>query len=223
VDRRGRWTIDALGAEVAAALAIDYAGPANGQVRAVPDPRTIRYYATLGLIDPPAEMRGRTALYGLRHLRQLVAIKRLQAEGLSLAQIQERLAGAPDGTLVAISKLAGPSPTSAPVSPPQAGRRAAAFWRETPTAPSAAAEAEGAVEPERPEAIEADSRALNTVSGAADVVGVGLHPEVVLLIPSRRIEEEDREAIQNAAASLLEVLRERGLIGPRSSGERGSS
>ena len=35
--------------------------PKNGQVRAVPDERTIRYYGTIGLLDRPAAMRGRTA------------------------------------------------------------------------------------------------------------------------------------------------------------------
>ncbi len=77
-------------------LAVDYAGQANGRVREVPDQRTIRYYTTLGLIDRPAEMRGRTALYGVRHLLQLVAIKRLQTHGLSLAEIQTRVVGRTD-------------------------------------------------------------------------------------------------------------------------------
>src|SRR5206468_6454027 len=85
------WTIDELGAKAAEALAVDYEGPPNNRVRDVPDPRTIRYYTTLGLVDRPAEMRGRTAYYGLRHLRQLAAIKRLQARGLSLAEVQRRL------------------------------------------------------------------------------------------------------------------------------------
>src|SRR5262245_45243958 len=75
------WTIDELGAQVALALSVDYEGPHNSRIREVPDRRTIRYYTTLGLIDRPAEMRGRTALYGRRHLLQLVAIKRLQARG----------------------------------------------------------------------------------------------------------------------------------------------
>ena len=38
-------------------------------------------------------MRGRTALYGLRHLLQLVAIKRLQAKGYTLEQVQQALEG----------------------------------------------------------------------------------------------------------------------------------
>jgi len=76
------WTLTELSAQVDSALAVDYSGQANGRVREVPDMRTIRYYTTRGLLDPPAQMRGRTALYGKRHLLQLVAIKRLQAKGL---------------------------------------------------------------------------------------------------------------------------------------------
>src|SRR3954452_21706457 len=99
------WTIDELGAMVALALSVDYAGQANGRVRDVPDRRTIRYYTTLGLIDRPAQMRGRTALYGRRHLLQLVAIKRLQARGATLAQVQRRLLGLPDAALADLARL----------------------------------------------------------------------------------------------------------------------
>ena len=69
----------------------------------MPDRRTIRYYTTLGLIDRPAEMRGRTALYGRRHLLQFVAIKKLQARGRSLAEIQQALAGQTDKELARIA------------------------------------------------------------------------------------------------------------------------
>src|SRR5215470_6793752 len=101
------WTLDELCAQVALALAVDYAGAGNGRVRDVPDRRTIRYYTTLGLVDRPAAMRGRTALYGRRHLLQLVAIKRLQAHGLSLAEVQERLLGLTDAALARLAKLPG--------------------------------------------------------------------------------------------------------------------
>src|SRR5271155_4422908 len=99
------WTLDDLCARVSLALAADYAGQPSGRVRDVPDQRTIRYYSTLGLLDRPAEMRGRTALYSLRHLRQLVAIKRLQTHGLSLAEIQARLLGLSDSALQAIAQV----------------------------------------------------------------------------------------------------------------------
>src|SRR3954454_9872246 len=99
------WKIDELSAQVALALSVGYDGAPNGRVRDVPDRRTIRYYTTLGLIDRPAQMQGRTALYGRRHLLQLVAIKRLQARGLSLAELQERLLGRTLRELEAIAKL----------------------------------------------------------------------------------------------------------------------
>jgi hypothetical protein len=87
-----QWTIRELAAEVAAQLE-RYDAADNGQVRAVPDERSIRYYTTLGLIDRPAAMRGRTALYGRRHLAQLVAIKRLQARRGLLPTDEDEEAG----------------------------------------------------------------------------------------------------------------------------------
>src|SRR5215212_9268311 len=83
------WTLDELVARVSAALEVaDYPGAPNGRVREVPDRRAIRWYGTIGLLDRPTGMRGRTALYGPRHLVQLVAIKKRQAQGRSLAEIQ---------------------------------------------------------------------------------------------------------------------------------------
>src|SRR5260370_30305848 len=71
------------------------AGPlrANGRVRDVPNERLVRWYVTVGLVDPPLSRRGRVAQYGPRHLLQLVAVKRRQADGRSLAEIQAELAG----------------------------------------------------------------------------------------------------------------------------------
>src|SRR5262247_3006662 len=94
------WTLDELVERVRSALAeAEYPGAPNGRVRDVPDRRAIRWYATVGLLDRPAGARGRTALYGPRHLLQLVAIKRRQAQGRSLAEIQAELLGATDATL----------------------------------------------------------------------------------------------------------------------------
>lgn len=83
----------------------DYQPGDSARVRAVPDVRTIRYYTTLGLIDRPAEMRGRTAMYGLRHVEQLVAIKRLQAGGMTLSDIQRCVVGIPAKELSKLAKL----------------------------------------------------------------------------------------------------------------------
>src|SRR5438046_6570687 len=118
------WTLDDLGARVAIALAEDYDGQPSGRVRDVPDRRTIRYYTTLGLIDRPAEMRGRTALYSRRHLLQLVAIKRLQAQGLTLADLQQQLLGQTNALLEKVARLSvevvdGTPPPSKKEMPPE--------------------------------------------------------------------------------------------------------
>jgi DNA-binding transcriptional MerR regulator len=219
-----RWRIDELGAAVSAALAIDYDGPANGQIRAVPDPRTIRYYSTLGLIDPPAEMRGRTALYSRRHLLQLVAIKRLQAEGLSLSEIQARLAGATDADLDPIARLPealGAAPEAATeAGPEETARRRGTFWREAPVS----APAPPAVDFVAHIANGADHAETEPAHRALDRVGVSLSTDVILLfVPSRAIEEQDREALVKAAAPLIEQLVQRALIEASPASNQGES
>lgn len=49
-------------------------------------PRTVRLYATQGLIDRPGK-EGRSAVYGQRHLLQLLLIRSLARRGLSLSAI----------------------------------------------------------------------------------------------------------------------------------------
>src|SRR6516162_11825075 len=117
------WTLDELVRRVAHSLADPaYPGAPNGRVRDLPDRRVVRWYTTTGLVDRPA-MQGRTALYNARHLLQIVAVKRRQAEGRSLAEIQAELAGAtdetlrrvaavPDELLVAEQRPEAPSPSS---------------------------------------------------------------------------------------------------------------
>ena len=63
----------------------------DGRVAAIPDARTVRYYQTVGALNKPLRYEGRSAVYGYLHLLQLIAIKLLQAQGLSLAQIQNAL------------------------------------------------------------------------------------------------------------------------------------
>src|SRR4051794_9821068 len=99
------WTLDELCTQAALALTVDYDGQASGRVRDLPDRRTVRYYTTHGLVDRPAEFRGRVALYGRRHLLQLVAIKRLQTAGMTLAEVQARLLGRTDRALEKLARL----------------------------------------------------------------------------------------------------------------------
>ena len=95
-----RWRLEELVQLAGRALdAAPYEGQTSGRVRDVPDARTIRYYTTIGVLDRPLEMRGRTAYYGRRHLLQIVAVKRLQARGMPLVDIQKNIAGADNSSL----------------------------------------------------------------------------------------------------------------------------
>ncbi|KEF42174.1 MAG: hypothetical protein ER33_07390 [Cyanobium sp. CACIAM 14] len=60
-------------------------------------PRTVRLYATQGLIDRPGK-EGRSAVYGRRHLLQLLLIRTLARRGLSLSAIAP-IVVLPDGEL----------------------------------------------------------------------------------------------------------------------------
>src|SRR6266496_2969679 len=75
------WTMDELVERVRLALSAEYPGAPNGGIR------------------------DRTALYGRRHLLQLVALKRRQAEGRTLAEIQAELAGATDEALAGVARV----------------------------------------------------------------------------------------------------------------------
>ncbi|HEX7276957.1 MAG TPA: MerR family transcriptional regulator [Acidimicrobiales bacterium] len=127
-----RFRIDELADRAAAALADADTTAGSGRVTPVPDRRMLRYYTTLGLLDRPAEVQGRVAYYGRRHLLQVVAVKRLQAEGLALADVQQRLAGATTAELERIARV------------PEAR---AAFWRTVPTPAAPAPAPQPAAEP----------------------------------------------------------------------------
>ena len=187
------WTLDELTAQVALSLSVGYEGQASGRVRDVPDRRTIRYYTTLGLLDRPAGWRGRTALYGRRHLAQLVAIKRLQTHGLSLVEIQARLLGLGDRKLAELAQLP-PDGEAAPADGKEdagAGRRGQAFWAASP-----------APVPEAP-----GPSALRALTAMPLAGGVTL-----LLEAARPADEHDLEAVRAAAAPLLRLLRARRLL-----------
>jgi MerR HTH family regulatory protein len=230
------WTLDELAERVGAALSVGYDGQPSGRVRHLPDQRAIRWYTTIGLVDRPAATRGRTAMYGPRHLLQLVAIKRLQAQGLSLVAIQVELAGATDAQLARVAQV--PEATgSAPPAPP--GRPTAAL-RVAPAVASPSAEGKGPAAPtpalgvgrgvtrragfwrERP-ADAADTAArpvaaaevAGPAAGAVTLQGVRLGERATLLLDTTRpLDDADLRAILDAAGPLREALRARGLDHP---------
>jgi DNA-binding transcriptional MerR regulator len=198
-----RWTIAELAERVVTALAVNFDGVANGRVRDTPDLRAIRYYTTLGLLDRPAEMRGRTALYCRRHLWQLVAIKRLQANGLSLADVQQRLLGIGDRELEKLAdvKLLDGEPTKRRrhVSPAQIpAERRDDFWNAVPARPA---------QREEPVPVPIGQPQMVTLVPLAAGMYVGVESE-------RSMTQEDVEVLKKAAEPLRQLLIERRLVRP---------
>jgi DNA-binding transcriptional MerR regulator len=153
----------------------------SARVQERPDVRTIRYYASLGLLDKPLYLQGRTAFYGERHVAQLIAIKRLQAQQMSLQQIQARLLGISDDALFTLAQLPRPAPST----PPAPRRR---HWAELP-AP---------IEDQAP-------RQAAPVS----IQGMKLNETVTLLLHlSHSLTDEERQQIQEKAQALLQYIEE---------------
>jgi DNA-binding transcriptional MerR regulator len=133
----------------------------DARVSAAPDARTVRYYATLGLLDRP-RIEGRQARYGERHLLQLLAIKALQAFDLPLAEIQQRLYGRGDAELKALveslaaeARAQSPAATAAP----------ALRLREVAVEPGVRLIVEEGWRPRDPAALEAKIRAALAALG----------------------------------------------------------
>lgn len=193
------WTIRELREQIEEQLAGEDA-PANGQVRAVPDERSIRYYTTVGLLDRPS-LRGRTAIYGPRHLAQLVAIKRYQSEGRTLAEIQQMLPAMDDHSLARFTGIA------LATKPPRAAARRD-FWRE-PSLDVAPPETETETPPlaPRPE--------TSAPASFTQCLELTLAPGVRLaLTTARPATDADATALLSAAEPLLAELLRRHLITP---------
>jgi DNA-binding transcriptional MerR regulator len=199
------WTLPELVAEVATRIAA-LPAPRNGQVRAIPDERTVRYYVTLGLLDRPAAMRGRTALYGPRHAAQVIAIKRLQTMGRSLSEIQALWPTLDDPTLARMSGVA--------LSASHRPRARAAFWKREPQL----SEHGGAAAAPAPAASVAQvvrGEPVPPLAPGAVELRIALSPQVVLTLSvtdeSVAVSPADVRAIRAAAGPLLAELVSRRL------------
>lgn len=203
-----RWRLDELVRRSRRLLALLPDGEGDSRrVRWQPNERLVRYYTTLGLLDRPAELRGRTAYYRDRHLLQLLAIKTLQARGQSLQAVQARLAGQPDAALAALLGLppdwlerldAGERGVAeealriagSQVAEPAPVADAARFWERSPgpTAPST-------------------SSMMAPALPVAELLAVTLAPGARLLIDRGRYPELDVDRLWEAARALRICLR----------------
>jgi DNA-binding transcriptional MerR regulator len=152
--------------------------PPDGRVARYPDERTIRYYQSLGLIDRPLRYEGKEAMYGYQHLLRVVAVKLLQHQGLSLAQVQAALIG------VSVRKLEA-AVTEALAAAPQAAKRVAA-------------------PPARAAAMRAAAVDEGTVPGARAVVQADLSPGIRVTIDPALVPDAERilRVLRHALKSL---------------------
>lgn len=177
------WTLDQLCERVAAVLAVGYSGQSNGRVSDLPDRQTIRVYMRLGLVDRAIWRRGRLVYYTMRHLLQVVAIKRLQADGASLAEIRAQLPGLTDASLWEVAQL----------------RLVAGVLEDDPQAECYWNTAIPAPRPTPPPGV---------LIGVPLEPGV-----MLLLKSSRYLNVCDGPALQVAAAPLLQFLHVNGFVG----------
>lgn len=163
--------------------------PGNRQAKPIPAERMIRYYTARGLLPRPGT-RGRALTYGRTHLISLVAIKRLQGQGLSLDEIAERLAALSPRELellAAIPASAIPAGLGDPdgVAEARASRAAGRFWQAVP---------EVALEVSEP------------VPAVTSLQAVRLSDTVTLLIDGPLPE---LDTLRRAAAPLLDLMETR--------------
>ncbi|QUR69605.1 MerR family transcriptional regulator [Mycobacterium spongiae] len=161
--------------------------PDNRQAKPIPAERMIRYYTARGLLPRPGT-RGRALTYGRTHLLRLVAIKRLQGQGLSLEEIGQRLDRLPPAELESLAAIP-PSAMPADLGDPEAdsgpSRAAGRFWQTAPeTSPAPA--------PDPP--------------SVAAMTAVRLSDNVTVLIDGPAGALPAPETLRSAAAPLLDLL-----------------
>ncbi|QLL08479.1 MerR family transcriptional regulator [Mycobacterium vicinigordonae] len=181
-------TLPEFAAAAAEAVRASGAAPENRQAKAVPAERMVRYYTARGLLPRPGNA-GRALTYGRTHLVRLVAIKRLQGQGLSLDDIAARLEGMSQDDVEALAAipagampadLGDPQPTAEPA------RAAGTFWR---TVPAAASVAPVAAEP-----------------AVTSLQAVRLSDTVTLLLDGSAGPLPPLDSLRSAATPLLDLL-----------------
>lgn len=202
-----RFRIHELAVLVERAVSAQGTVPSSGRIRATPDVRTLRYYTTIGLLDGPLELRGRTAFYGRRHVWQLVAIKRLQADGLPLHDIQHRLVGLENRELSRLAALptgffddaqeflSKTLPQEVAEEPAQPVQRTERFWESTIAAGSQSQRPTGSLLPK---------------TGLLVPLGKGVSLALEGVPPSA-LDNRVWRRLQPAIDELLKVLRDSGL------------
>ena len=92
------WGLRDLAALAGGVLEASGVIPLSAAARTRPTERTIRFYVARGLVSPP-DGRGTAAMYGYKHLLQVLAIKLRQMEGATLEVLTREFAEQPGDQL----------------------------------------------------------------------------------------------------------------------------
>ena len=92
------WGLRDLAALAGGVLEASGVIPLSAAAKTRPTERTIRFYVARGLVSPP-EGRGTAAMYGYKHLLQVLAIKLRQMEGATLEVLTREFAEQPGDAL----------------------------------------------------------------------------------------------------------------------------
>ena len=168
-------------------------GGDSRRVQWEPSQRLLRYYTTLGLLDRASKMVARTAYYSRRHLMQLLAIKSLQHEGMTLQEIQQELLGNSDSQL--LQRLGLPSDWEVnlaacelPEESPVPRRR---FWESAPEIPE--------VEAVMP---------LQTETGCRELVEIALAPGLTIAVDRRLFPDFEMSQLAPHLESIAATIQE---------------
>ena len=202
--------VSELAQEAAGILAESGLAQERGTVTELPDERTIRYYLAEGLVSAAEEKQGTASVFGFRQLLQLLVVKRLQAERLSIRAIKELVAGKSERQL---EKLIG-GELEGGTRP--GGKTEALNYLEsilTKAAPRAAPPSPAATAPVRASA----AAGTASVSGRETWARVEIEPGLeVHVSDSYRAPRGD--GLRRLAQIFLDVLQSRGGKSPRRKG-----
>lgn len=202
-----------LAQEAARILAESGVAQARGTVTELPDERMVRYYLTEGLIPPADEKQGTASVFGFRHLLQLLAVKKLQAEHLPIRAIREVVTGKTERQL---EKLLGAEQERG------AGHSAKgealgyleSLLMKGPPTPGASAPAPSLPPPSRLVAAAAPS-----TSPRETWARVELEPGLEVHVSDSYRAPREEGALRRLSESFLNVLRARGARSPKRGGK----
>ena len=210
-ERQGKY-VGVAGLAEAAARILAESGAARqgrGTVTELPDERTVRYYLTEGLVPPAEEKQGTASVFEFRHLLQLLAVKKLQAEGLPIRAIRELVTGKNERQLERLLGTAEQGQAQGPSARGEALSYLESLLRKSPSAPLPSSPPRAAAQAPPPAPLASPSGALRETWARVE-----LEPGLELHVSDSYRAPHGEGALRRLSQMFLDVLRARGAGSP---------